>query len=112
MKISINSSSFDQISWGEGIYASKEVQLTPGESKFTVELDIPSKLVVDSTGLFYCYIYITLPSEQWSPECGGLTTELDIILPADIFLEGIDLMMSHLARAADFNDCGLCAMKT
>lgn len=84
-------------SWGEWTYDLKEIQLSPGESEFIVELCVPSKLVVEPICLFYYYVYITLPGEQWDPECWGLTTELDIILPAaDISLEGIDLMMSHL----------------
>ena len=94
-------------SWGEWIYDSEEIQLDPGETVFTAELEIPFKTIVEPTCDFYYYVYVTLPEEEWSSHYWGLAPDADIILPIDITLDDLHEMTSHLAwivESSDFNE--------
>ena len=84
-------------SWGEWVYESKEIQLDAGTSTFTTEVEVPFKTIVEPTCIFYYYIYVTLPGESWTPNCWGLRADSQLALPAEISLEDLRSMMSHLA---------------
>ena len=83
--------------WGEWIYDSKEIQLDPGESEFTTELEIPFKTIVEPTCDFYYYVYVTLPEEEWSSHCWGLAPDVNVTLPSEVSLNDLHEMMSHIS---------------
>jgi hypothetical protein len=91
-------------SWGEWVYYSEEIQLGPGETEVTVEVEIPFKTIVEPTCEFYYYVYITFPDEQWVSHCWGLAPDVEIALPSDISLDDLHDMMGHLAWMVESSD--------
>ena len=91
-------------SWGEWIYCSEEVQVDPGVSAFTVDVEAPFKTVVEPTCSFYYYVYVTLPGQGWASDCWGLRQDTDISLPSDISLGDLHDMLGHLAWMVESSD--------
>jgi len=91
-------------SWGEWIYYSEEVQVDPGVSVLTVDVEVPFKTVVEPTCSFYYYVYVTLPGEGWASDCWGLRQDTDISLPSDISLDDLHDMLGHLAWMVESSD--------
>ena len=91
-------------SWGEWVYYSEEIQLSPGETEFTAEMEIPFKTLVEPTCDFYYYVYVTFPDDQWVSHCWGLALDVEIALPSDISLDDLHEMMGHLAWMVESSD--------